>query len=269
MEPQPIAGLLRHGRWTIETFERVGDPPGASAWLALPVGTDRLRVTVFDGRPLISSARSASSTDPSRAAVALARAALSDSVAVPTALSRVNVDLFTEVSLGPARPSASLVLAELLSDGRIALARAGAGDAFARFGTEWVSLFPPDPLRPEAALIMADWEDLHQRASLADRLLAEDIHVGSSSHWRSTPVGRFPEMRTERARADGADEIIVATEGARLNTERVPNLPRWTASLREWERTRASELTRGGRRLHPPIVLLRVLVTPISVTKAR
>ncbi len=270
MEPQPISGVLRHGRWTIETFERVGDPPAAIDWLAVPVGTDRLRVAVLDGRALVTSGRTAASGDPARTAVALVRAALAEPVAAPTALARINAILHEgATTFGPSRPSTTAVFAELLPDGRIVLARAGGGTAFVRFGSTWTATFAPDPLRPEAAAAMAEWATSNPGASAVDRLLAEELRAGLGSAWRSTPVGRFPEVRTERARADGADELVLATEGGRLDIERVVDLARWTAGIREFERGRARELGRSGRRVHPPIAILRVTAQPIIGPRGR
>lgn len=256
MEPQPVTGVLRHGRWAIETYERVGDPPAAAAWLVAPAGADRLRIAVIEGRGAVEAGRAAA--DPGRSAVALVRSALSEPAAIPTVLARVNALLDDGSSFGLSRPAATVLVAELTPDGRIAVARIGGGSGFIRVGGRWNPLFAPSPLRPEAAEAFAAWEATHPTATATDRLLAEERFAGRGTDWRSTPVGRFPEVRSERARADGAEELVLASEGARLDPERLSDLGRHLGSQREWERRAAATLGRAGRRLHPPVVVLRV-----------
>jgi len=73
-----------------------------------------------------------------------------------------------------------------------------------------------------------DWEDWFE---------AEDRLVGRRDAWEGPPLGRFPTPPTITTGPipPGCSTLVVATDGARLDVDRVANLDSWMDDLRCWE----------------------------------
>ena len=135
--------------------------------------------------------------------------------------------------------------------------RGGNCEAWLRLGVSWRSLFGsqwPAAVAEEHARWLAE----HANASAAEVSAQEERRFGHPDAWVSVPPGRFPKTKLEALRFDEPwDELVLASDGARLNDERVNDLEGWLGTLRTWER--AARTSYAAEKRHDDVTVLRVV----------
>jgi hypothetical protein len=103
----------------------------------------------------------------------------------------------------------------------------------------------------------AEWQRRHEDVSRDVRHDAEERFLGRPEAWTSTAVGRFGEPLLQRFSADGVQELVLASDGARLSEAILDDLTAWLGRLRRWEEQR-SELGRAAEKVHDDVTVLRL-----------
>jgi hypothetical protein len=216
-------------------------PATQDAWLAL--GREGgLRLAAIDGATPPPGAPAFCGLDAATWAAQVTRASLLANDDVAVCLWRANRSLFDpgQASAG-ARPQAAVAVADIRvrwdGDPHAEVVRASDCVAFARFGSRWKALFPNDRLTAEAAQVWDAWCATHRGASARERAEAEDRALGAPDAWRTAAIGRLAEPRLEWVEVEGFDELVLASDGARVDLARLDALDEWLDGLRRWERT--------------------------------
>ena len=103
-----------------------------------------------------------------------------------------------------------------------------------------------------------EWRADNPAATKSELDEAEETLLGTPDAWATSPVGRFLRLSTESADFDDFDELILATDGARLTKERAAEVEKWLSGLRAWEKENSD--TRAARKVHDDFTVIRVLV---------
>jgi hypothetical protein len=215
-------------------------PASQDAWLALG-GAGELRVAALDGATPPPGAPMFCGLDGATWGAQVTRAALHSEDDIAVCLWRANRSLFdASITRAGARPQAAVVVADVRmrwdGDAHAQLVRASDCVAFARHGRRWTPVFPNARLVDDAAQVWDAWCVSHPNATPHERADAEDRALGTPSAWRTAAVGRFAEPLLERAEIEGFDELVLASDGARLELDRLDELDSWLDGLRRWER---------------------------------
>jgi hypothetical protein len=233
---------LEHEGDAIVVFDSPSGLADASqdAWLAVPHG-GRLRLAVLDGATPPPGAAMFCGLDAATWAAQVTRAVLLADDDIAACLWRANRVLHDPGSLRVgARPQAAVVAADVRrrwdGDAFAHVARASDCVAFARHGRRWSTLFPLPRLTTEAAQVWSAWCATHPAATAARRAEAEDRALGSPAAWRTAAIGRFADPLLECTQVEGFDELVLASDGARLGVEHLDDLEGWLDALRAWER---------------------------------
>jgi hypothetical protein len=196
-----------------------------------------LRVGVIDGRTPDDPARLVLGCDLGIHAAQIVRHALHSKGTIEEALAQANA--FLNAEQDPARsvfPEATCVVADIESDAA-AIVQAGDSQAWALKKGKWRRLFPERALTGEAAERDRQWYRDNAGLELAELLRQERArdYVNDPSVWRTAAVGRFATPRLDSVDLSGWDVLLLATDGARLTSERINRLEGWLGGLREWE----------------------------------
>jgi hypothetical protein len=233
---------LEHEGDDIVVFDSPSGLADASqdAWLAVAHG-GRLRLAVIDGATPPPGAPMFCGLDAATWAAQVTRAALLADDDIAACLWRANRTLHDPASLrAGARPQAAAVAADVRTrwdgDAFAHVARASDCVAFARHGRRWTALFPLPRLTTEAAQVWSAWCATHADATTVKRAEAEDRALGSPAAWRTAAIGRFADPLLECTQVEGFDELVLASDGARLGVEQLDDLEAWLDALRSWER---------------------------------
>lgn len=73
--------------------------------------------------------------------------------------------------------------------------------------------------------------------------------------WLTAALGRFPDIKTEAAAMESFEELVLASDGARLDPERLSDLGAWLDDLRAWEREHLRP--RAGAKMHDDLTVIR------------
>jgi hypothetical protein len=226
------------------------------AWLAL-TRAPMLRLAAIDGATPPPAAPTFCGLDAATWAAQVTRASLLADDDVAACLWRANRMLHDPTLLrAGARPQAAVVVADIRSrwdgDASAQVVRASDCVAFARYGNRWSSLFPQPRLTAEAAQMWDAWCDTHRGASPRQRADAEDRALDAPAAWRTAAIGRFAEPLLECTEIEGFDELVLASDGARLELDYLDELDEWLDGLRRWEREKQAD----GKR-HDDATVLR------------
>jgi hypothetical protein len=86
---------------------------------------------------------------------------------------------------------------------------------------------------------------------------AEERFFGRPAAWTSTALGRFARPVLQHFSADGVQELVLSSDGARLSEPVLADLPSWLGELRDWEARRADR-GRAGEKLRDDVTVLRM-----------
>lgn len=111
-------------------------------------------------------------------------------------------------------------------------------------------------LCPDARRELNAWLDAHPGCTPDEQYQAEEDILGDEDMWRTAALGRFASPLLCSARVGRAEELVLATDGARLSAERVANLPTWLAELRDWERREF--VARAAVKRHDDVAVLHL-----------
>jgi hypothetical protein len=248
--------------WRIEAWEQPsGSAASQDALLVWPdPGGERLRVAVLDGVTPTQSCRSVVDVAGPMYAAAVARLALQRSQGtLEECVLAANRHLHdSAVARSRDQAQTCVTAADVHPDGRVEVVRAGDCDAWARTAGGWVPLGCGSAL---AAPVHARWEEWQARNSGASRETRHDAEeglLGRPEAWTSTAVGRFERPVLRRFSLNAIDELVLASDGARLSAPVLGDLAGWIGDLRRWERERAN-LGRAAEKVHDDVTVLRLV----------
>jgi len=203
-------------------------------------------------------------TDEPRYATGLVRAALREDTGAGAALEAANRLLFDASRTGHrAQASTAAVVATITRHG-IEVLVAGGGAAYAHRDGDWFALAPGDPLTDEANTEWRGWAAEHPEATRADRAAARLRILDDPDRWRNPAIGAFERLRPDVATIEGDwDELVLATDGARLDPSLLGRLESWITGLRAWESQHEVALGRAGAEVHADVTVLRARRLPL------
>jgi hypothetical protein len=257
--------ILEIGSWLrlgVETWES----PNAGQDDVLVSGRETYaRLAAIDGVTPIEGARSPLGTDQARYAAAVVRAALADEGSAADALSAAGRFLHDERLPSSRSQAAAAVVAATISRHGLEVAVAGDCAAYLRREDDWFEIGAIEPLTPEANSRWRDWVSQHPDATRTEHHAAEIELTGSPDDWQNPALGAFPTARPQIASLDNDwDELVLTTDGSRLDVSLLGRLESWLTGLRDWEEAHASELGRGGAKVHDDVTVIRARRLPLS-----
>jgi hypothetical protein len=226
------------GGYQLTCYETAASPTTISqdSWLAIDLD-NRQRVAVIDGVTPTLTTPAPLGDNGAVWAAGIVRTALATRDDTLTASERANALLHRPQLPGREQSSAALAVIDL-SDGQLQSLVAGDCHIWIRDGADWQRL-SSDALTPAARQSWSIWLADHVEASQDERFAADNQLLGSEASWQHNALGRFETIKTEQLMVRAPDEIVLATDGARLNAECVCDLDRWLTGLRDWERSQA------------------------------
>jgi serine/threonine protein phosphatase PrpC len=194
-----------------------------------------IRLAALDGVSPHPDSDGALGVDAGVWASRLTRIALESHRLIDDALEDANVWLYDD-TLNPWLRARTQVVACDLAGEDAYLVRAGDCQAYAKRAGVWEQVFA-DLVSPEEALRR---NALYGHLSLDDLLRqAEDESQDSPSEWDpetpTQPLGQFEEPALERQTLAGVEELVLASDGARLTVPALLDLEGWLKELRSWE----------------------------------
>jgi hypothetical protein len=246
--------------WRVESWEQASGSAGSQdAKLVWPDATVGLRVAVLDGVTPSVRCRTVAGVDGAMYAAAIARLALQRTGGAPDECVLAANRHLHDPGLARSRDQmqACVTVADLSPDGRVEVVRAGDCEAWARTEQGWVSFGSGSALTADVEADWAEWQRRHAGVSRDVRHDAEERFLGRPEAWTSTAVGRFGTPRLQRFSADGVQELVLASDGARLSEAVLDDLTAWLGELRHWERQR-SDLGRAAEKVHDDVTVLRL-----------
>ena len=257
--------------WHIETWEEPsGKAPSQDAQLVWPdPAAPRLRVAVLDGVTPTNNCRSVVGVSGPMYAAAVARLALQRSQGeLADAILAANRHLHDRAVLRSRDQAQTCVTAaDVFPDGRVDVVRAGDCDAWARTADGWVPLGCGSALTARVAAAWEEWQARNAHATRDERHDAEERFLGRPGAWTSTALGRFERPMIGTFSLRGVSELVLASDGARLDERALDDLPSWIAALRAWERTRAHG-ARAGEKVHDDVTVVRLTRAPRALAAA-
>ena len=257
--------------WRVETWEEPsGDAASQDAQLVWPdPAAPRLRVAVLDGVTPTRHCREVVGVAGPMYAAAVARLALQRSgSALVDGLLAANRHLHDRM-LARSRDQAQtcVTAADVFPDGRVEIVRAGDCEAWARTAGGWVALGCGTALTAPVAAAWEEWQARNAHATRDERHDAEERFLGRPGAWTSTALGRFERPMIGTFSLRGVSELVLASDGARLDERALDDLPSWIAALRAWERTRAHG-ARAGEKVHDDVTVVRLTRAPLALAAA-
>ena len=246
--------------WRVESWEQASGSAGSQdAKLVWPDPIAGLRVAVLDGVTPSLRCRTVAGVDGAMYAAAVVRLALQRTGGAPDACVLAANGHLHDPALARSRDQmqACVTVADLSPDGHVDVVRAGDCEAWARTEQGWVSFGSGSALTADVEAAWADWQHRHAGVSRDVRHDAEERFLGRPEAWISTAVGRFAAPLLQRFSADGVQELVLASDGARLSEPVLDDLPAWLRELRRWEAQRG-DLGRAADKVHDDVTVLRV-----------
>ena len=226
---------------------------GQDTWLVAPRG-DGLRLVAIDGCSL--SRPGPGGIDGGTWAAAVVRAALLAGDDGREALRRANRVLHDPTATSARDlPQACAVVGDIDADG-LGVVRAGDCEAWQRSAGDWEPLFGREIRTGASQARFRKWETMHPQATADERYDAEVTVWASPESWHTTAVGRFADVKLEERQLGRCNEVVLATDGARLTADRLHDVDRWLQELRRWERNMRPPA--AGAKVHDDVVVVRV-----------
>lgn len=206
--------------------------PYQDAWLVLP-GAEVLRIAVVDGVTPHVDGGTHGGADSAVYGAGVLRAALHDlDQSIETGARAANDHLVDpEIGNTRARPQAAFAAVDLDQQGRLVGARGADCEVWVRRGGAWESLTPGDMLTPAGRAVAIDWAAANDGTVLQDWVEPGSDHYGDPSLWHTTAIGRFTDPKLESVSAEGVEAVVVASDGALLDADRVAHLEEWMTML--------------------------------------
>jgi hypothetical protein len=248
--------------WQIETWERpAGDAASHDSQLVWPdPAAPRIRVAVIDGVTPTRRCRSVVGVPGAMYAAAVARVALQRPAGtLADSLLAANRHLHDR-SIGRSRDQAQacVTAADVFPGGRIEVVRAGDCEAWACTTGGWVPLGSGTALSAPVDAAWEEWQRRHPHVSRDERHDAEERFLGRREAWTSTALGRFQQPAIPAFSLEGVQQLVLASDGARLDERALDELPGWIAGLRAWERERAGR-RRAAEKVHDDVTVVRLV----------
>jgi hypothetical protein len=247
--------------WHVETWE---EPSGASAsedaQLVWPEpGASRLRVAVLDGVTPTSRCRTVVGVAGPMYAAAVTRLALQrPGSGLTDGLLAANRHLHDRAVVRSRDQAQTCVTAvDVFPDGRVEVVRAGDCETWARTAAGWTSLGTGTALTPSVEAAWREWRQRNPGCSRDQRHVAEERLFGRPGAWTSTALGRFPEPVIRSFALTGVEELILASDGARLSEAVLDDVPAWLRELRRWE-SRFGGGRRAAEKVHDDVTVIRL-----------
>ncbi len=251
-----IHSVIEAGDLTVHVWESAAAPDRATQDAALVTTRNgAVRLAAIDGCSLSRPLPSTCNMDGGVWAAATIRAALVAEDDAAAALERANACLHDPAARSARElPQGCVVVADIRADG-VEVARAGDCEAWARQGRTWERLFAEEIRTPAALERFRVWVDAHPEATADTRYDAEVRLWATPAAWLTAALGRFPRIMTETVALARFDELVLASDGARLALERLSDLDGWLGDLRAWEREHVHP--RAGAKVHDDLTVLR------------
>jgi hypothetical protein len=260
--PESAITPRKHSRWqvagvAIECWEEAGAPGVPSQDQSLiHCARDRLRLAVIDGCTPTPETPRYLGVDGATWAASVIRATLHAEHALGEAIRAANEFLFDpRIESSRARPQAVFVVAELTGD-RVELVRGGDCEAWVERAGRWERVFERSMLASWSERAYRRWKHENPEAGRIELFAIEEEILGVREAWNSTALGRFPEPLVERATIEGGfSRLLLASDGARLDHERVHRLEHWLERLRHWEHHELRD--HPSSKVHDDVTVLR------------
>lgn len=223
----PLHGTLTIGGWRIALWEeaRLPEETCQDTTLIAPFGRT-LRLGVADAAENVlvpdSHTRALHATHTLRRWLAC-------ETDLDTALTRASSEL-CDPAVRPRQRNHIVTTAVVdlnLDSGALYAARCADSEVWVRRDGQWQALFPGDML---TATARADYRAAVAglgHADLAEIWRIEEALLDDPDQWVSGYIGQLPEPKAQRVRLDSVEEVILATDGARLTAERCADLANW------------------------------------------
>ena len=230
----------------IDVYASSQDPGQCSEddWVVAP-GAGFLRLAVVDGVTFTDQTPQSRPSDLRAAeAAGLVRNTLKTRHSPEVALESANEELFVvnktrEVPRD--RAQATCAVADVSESFDAVLVQAGDCAAWWKRKGVWYAAFPGDVHTPGyRALEHALREPGH---SHSQHLSVSRAIRDTPNDWNSTPIGRFAKMRIRRLVLQGVDELVLASDGALLTRQLVPDIA--AAMQTVWARQSRAQLPKG------------------------
>jgi hypothetical protein len=247
--------------WKIECWEQAsGDAASQDAQLVWPNPRgQRLRLAVLDGVTPSLRCRTMVGVDGAMYAAAVVRLALQNAERpLDECVLAANRHLY-DSTLPRSRDQTQtcVTAADVFPDGRVELVRAGDCDAFARTAAGWTPMGRGSALTARTAAAWDEWQRRNAGVTREARHAAEERFLGRPEAWTSTAVGRFARPNVRRFSLAGVQELVLASDGARLADHSLDDLPGWLDGLRNWERERPG-LGLASEKRHDDVTVIRM-----------
>jgi hypothetical protein len=256
--------------WRLESWEQPsGSGASQDATLVWPHPARQfVRVAVLDGVTPTGDCRTVVGVEGPMYAAAVARLALQHPERpLDECVLAANRHLH-DAGVARSRDQAQtcVTAADVYPDGRVEVVRAGDCECWARTDDGWVPLGSGTALTPRAESAWEAWQHGNRTVGRAARHDAEERLLGHPRAWTSTALGRFVRPVLRRFTLDGASELVVASDGARLSERMLAldHLPSWLQGLRDWERQRAHFAAAAGK-VHDDVAVLRLVRLPSAM----
>ena len=247
--------------WRIETWEQPSEAAASQdAQLVWPdPGAPRLRVAVLDGVTPTRRCRSVVGVAGPMYAAAVARVALQRAGSdLADSLLEANRHLHDgTVARSRDQAQTCVTAADIFPDGRVEVVRAGDCEAWARTADGWTPLGCGTALTAPVAHAWDVWQGRNARVGPDERHDAEECWLGRPDAWTSTALGRFEQPVIQTFHVERASELVLASDGARLDKSVLDELPSWLDGLRRRERERA-EHVRAAEKVHDDVTVVRL-----------
>jgi serine/threonine protein phosphatase PrpC len=257
----PLRSVTTCLGWRVESWEQPsGDAASQDATLVWPHPSGRfLRVAVLDGVTPTAGCRTVVGVAGAMYAAAVARLALQHPERpLDQCVHAANLHLHDRgVARSRDQAQTCVTAADVFADGRAEVVRAGDCECWARADDDWVPLGCGTALTQRAAAAWEAWQRDHRTVGRAVRHEAEERLLGDPQAWTSTALGRFARPVLRRFTMEGASELVLASDGARLSEPMLDDLPSWVGGLRRWERERAHLGVAAGK-VHDDVAVLRL-----------
>jgi hypothetical protein len=219
-----------------------------------------LRIGVVDGRTQVEDAPLVLGCDLGIHAAQIVRHALYGRGTMDQALEEANAFLNAEQdSSRLAFPEATCVVADVDVE-KAAFVQAGDAEAWVFAAGEWRPIFPEGAMTGEAAELDRQWYRENAGLDITDLLRQERAreYVNVESAWRTAALGRFERPKLARMHVRKWDALLLASDGARLNPERIQRLEEWLVGLRSWESTQHRGTGILAHKPHDDVTVLRI-----------
>jgi hypothetical protein len=199
--------------------------------------SDGLRLAVLDGVTPMTPEPWRLGLDRARYAAEMVRAALLANCSVKEAAEEAHRLIYRpEIPSYRDQPMTALVAADVAPSGdwsRVSIY--GDCEAWVRRSGDWQMLDAGDTLHPLARQGYQGLVARRDEMSFRELRVAEGELLADESYWRRTCIGQFEAIQCADFALVEWEALVLASDGALLNPERIHRLDEWLGELREWE----------------------------------